>query len=136
MATIISYNVNGIRAAIRKGFLEWLQRVNPDIVLIQETKAQPDQIPVFEFESMGYQVHIHSAVKKGYSGVASSQKSNPMLLKPASDTKSMTWKAGFYGQISEMFPLPVFTILRVRAVMNGKPLKWSGSMIFINIRII
>jgi len=80
MATIISYNVNGIRAAIRKGFLEWLQRVNPDIVLIQETKAQPDQIPVFEFESMGYQVHIHSAVKKGYSGVAILTKIKPDVV--------------------------------------------------------
>jgi len=77
MATIISYNVNGIRAAIRKGFLDWVQQVNPDIILLQETKAQPDQIPVFDFEAMGYKCYFHSAVKKGYSGVGILTKVEP-----------------------------------------------------------
>lgn len=67
---IITYNVNGIRAAVRKGFLDWLKQENPDIVCIQETKAQDDQIPVFEFTELGYHTYIHSAQKKGYSGVA------------------------------------------------------------------
>ena len=67
---IITYNVNGIRAAVRKGFLDWLKQENPDIVCIQETKAQHDQIPVFEFTELGYHTYIHSAQKKGYSGVA------------------------------------------------------------------
>ena len=70
MAKIISYNVNGIRAAIRKGLLEWLQEVKPDILLLQETKAQPDQVPVFDLEILGYRTFWHSAEKKGYSGVA------------------------------------------------------------------
>lgn len=51
---IISYNVNGIRAAITKGFLEWLQHANPDIICLQEIKATPDQIPLDEFEKAGY----------------------------------------------------------------------------------
>ncbi len=67
---IITYNVNGIRAAVKKGFLDWLKQENPDVLCIQETKAQPDQIPVFEFTELGYHTYIHSAVKKGYSGVA------------------------------------------------------------------
>ena len=51
---IISYNVNGIRAALKKGFAEWLQTENPDIVCIQETKAQPEQIDSELFKSLGY----------------------------------------------------------------------------------
>jgi len=69
MASIITYNVNGIRAAINKGFLDWLQSTDPDIVLLQETKAQPEQIPLFDLELLGYQSHWFSAEKKGYSGV-------------------------------------------------------------------
>jgi exodeoxyribonuclease-3 len=68
---IISYNVNGIRAAMRKGFLEWLQAANPDVICIQETKANIDQVEVAEIEAAGYPYHYwFSAQKKGYSGVA------------------------------------------------------------------
>ncbi len=67
---IISYNVNGIRSAIAKGFLHWLEDEAPDVVCLQETKAQPEQVPVFEFEALGYQTFWHSAIKRGYSGVA------------------------------------------------------------------
>ena len=77
MARIISYNVNGIRAAIRKGLLDWVQAAGPDILLIQESKAQPDQIPVLDFELMGYRSFWHSAVKKGYSGVGILTKADP-----------------------------------------------------------
>jgi exodeoxyribonuclease-3 len=77
MKKIISYNVNGIRAAMKKGFLEWLSVANPDIVCIQETKAQGDQIPVFDFEVAGYKTYLTSAVKKGYSGVAILTKQEP-----------------------------------------------------------
>jgi exodeoxyribonuclease-3 len=51
---IISYNVNGIRAAITKGFLEWLQQANPDVICLQEIKATEDQIPKIEIEAAGY----------------------------------------------------------------------------------
>jgi exodeoxyribonuclease-3 len=66
---IISYNVNGIRAAIGKGLLEWLQTAEPDIVCFQEIKANEEHIPAIEFESLGYQTFWLPAVKKGYSGV-------------------------------------------------------------------
>ncbi|TBW29853.1 exodeoxyribonuclease III [Gramella sp. KN1008] len=76
--TIISYNVNGIRAAIRKGFLDWLQQANPDIVCIQEIKAHPEQLDLEEFEKAGYPYHYwHPAQKKGYSGVAILSKHEP-----------------------------------------------------------
>jgi len=74
---IISYNVNGIRAAIRKGFLDWLEATNADVVCIQETKAQPDQIPVFDIEAIGYRSYWYSAQKKGYSGVGILSKQKP-----------------------------------------------------------
>lgn len=74
---IITYNVNGIRAAIRKGFVEWLKVADPDIVCLQETKAQPEQIPVELFEQAGYQSYWHSAEKKGYSGVGLLTKIKP-----------------------------------------------------------
>lgn len=67
---IITYNVNGIRAAMAKDFLGWLKAENPDVLCLQETKAQPDQVPTSEFESIGYHSYIYSAKKKGYSGVA------------------------------------------------------------------
>lgn len=74
---IYSFNVNGIRAAIRKGFKDWFSDVMPDILMIQETKAQPGDIEKEFFEEMGYRVFIHSAVKKGYSGVMTITKQEP-----------------------------------------------------------
>lgn len=68
---IISYNVNGIRAAINKGFLDWLKAANPDVICLQEIKATEDQIPVMEIEMAGYPYQYYfPAQKKGYSGVA------------------------------------------------------------------
>lgn len=77
MKRIISYNVNGIRAAIKKGLLEWFSAVDADIICLQETKAQPDQIPLFDIEALGYRNYWYSAKKKGYSGVAILSKQEP-----------------------------------------------------------
>lgn len=75
---IISYNVNGIRSAISKGFLEWLQQSNPDVICLQEIKAQEDQIPIAEITAAGYPYqYYYSAQKKGYSGVAILSKIEP-----------------------------------------------------------
>lgn len=67
---IVTYNVNGLRSALSKGFTDWLAEEQPDVVCLQETKAQPDQIPTLEFEALGYRSFFFSAKKKGYSGVA------------------------------------------------------------------
>ncbi|MEL6306361.1 MAG: exodeoxyribonuclease III [Bacteroidota bacterium] len=69
--TIASYNVNGIRAAMNKGFVEWLQAVSPDVICLQEIKAMEEQVDVAALEAIGY-THNYwfSAQKKGYSGVA------------------------------------------------------------------
>jgi exodeoxyribonuclease-3 len=67
---IISYNVNGIRAAIKKGFLEWLKTDPADIICIQETKASRDDVNYQLINDLGYHDYWFSAQKKGYSGVA------------------------------------------------------------------
>lgn len=68
---IITYNVNGIRAALKKGWLEWLKMAAPDVICIQEIKATPDQVPeLLYLEQMGYEHYWYPAQKKGYSGTA------------------------------------------------------------------
>ena len=78
---IISYNVNGIRAAINKGFVDWLKTENPDIIGIQELKADISQIEPSIFTDLGYELHWFPAVKKGYSGVAIFTKIKPKSIK-------------------------------------------------------
>jgi len=67
---IISYNTNGIRAAIKKGFIDWLKTNPADIICIQETKANKEDVDCTAIEALGYQTYWFSAQKKGYSGVA------------------------------------------------------------------
>ncbi|QNJ97306.1 exodeoxyribonuclease III [Constantimarinum furrinae] len=75
---IISYNVNGIRAAMRKGFIDWLKQANPDVICLQEIKANMDQVTLEDIEEAGYPYHYwYSAQKKGYSGVAIFSKIKP-----------------------------------------------------------
>jgi exodeoxyribonuclease-3 len=77
---IISYNTNGIRAAIKKGFIDWLQTDPADIVCIQETKASKDDVDAGGIEALGYDTYWFSAQKKGYSGVAVFTKIKPGLV--------------------------------------------------------
>ena len=74
---IITYNVNGIRSAASKGLLEWVKDAAPDVLCVQETKAQQDQMPALIFQEMGYHCYNFSAQKKGYSGVAIFTKQEP-----------------------------------------------------------
>ena len=75
---IITYNVNGIRAAMNKGLVEWLKAANPDVLCLQEIKATPDQVDVNQFEALGYHLYWYPAQKKGYSGVAIFTKLKPL----------------------------------------------------------
>lgn len=74
---VITLNANGIRAAERKGFFQWLQQQDADIVCIQETKAQSEQLQAKAFWPHGYHCFYHDAEKKGYSGVALYCKKRP-----------------------------------------------------------
>lgn len=78
---LISYNVNGIRSAINKGFVDWLKKENPDIIGLQEIKAQENDINSSIFQDLGYELYWNPAVKKGYSGVAIFTKIKPKAIK-------------------------------------------------------
>lgn len=75
---IVSYNVNGIRAALKKDWIDWVAAHNFDVIGLQETKAQEDQVPMDELKALGFEhLYWHSAEKKGYSGVAIFSKVKP-----------------------------------------------------------
>jgi exodeoxyribonuclease III len=74
---IITYNVNGLRAAVRKGFVEWMIATDADVICLQEIKANPDQLDLELFHQQGYKTYWHPAVKKGYSGVATFSRIEP-----------------------------------------------------------
>ena len=90
---IVSYNVNGIRAALKKGFLEWLVAANPDVICLQEIKAQEDQLDLSLFEAAGYPYNYwFSAQKKGYSGVAILSKTEPKNIVFGTGIESMDFE--------------------------------------------
>lgn len=97
---IISYNLNGIRSAISKGLLDWLRTEDPDVFCIQESKAQPEQIDTLAMQELGYHSYIHSAEKKGYSGVCIFSKQKPDRVvagmgMPAYDSEGRVLRADF-----------------------------------------
>ncbi|HIL66528.1 MAG TPA: exodeoxyribonuclease III [Flavobacteriales bacterium] len=77
MVKILTYNVNGIRAALRKDFASWLKATNPDVLCLQEIKANSEQFDESIFNDLGYHCFWNSAEKKGYSGVAILTKTKP-----------------------------------------------------------
>lgn len=109
---IISYNVNGIRAAINKGWLDWVKATNADVICLQEIKATPDQIAdLFKIEELGYRHFWYPAQKKGYSGTAILSKIDPLHVEygcgiEAYDNEGRVIRADFEGfsVISAYFP--------------------------------
>ena len=90
---IISYNVNGIRAAITKGFIDWLQSANPDVICLQEIKATEDQIPTDIIKEAGYPFQYYfSEQKNGYSGVAILCKTEPKNIVYGTGIESMDFE--------------------------------------------
>ena len=90
---IISYSVNGIRAAINKGFIDWLAIANPDVICLQEIKAMEEQLDLSLFENAGYNYNYwYSAQKKGYSGVAILCKKEPTNIEYGIGIKSMDFE--------------------------------------------
>ena len=77
---LISWNVNGIRAAIKKEFAASLEAMNPDALCLQETKAQDDQVLEALQDISGYHIYMNSAIKKGYSGTAILVKTKPLSI--------------------------------------------------------
>ncbi|ULC59983.1 exodeoxyribonuclease III [Flaviramulus sp. BrNp1-15] len=104
---IISYNVNGIRAAINKGFIDWLKAANPDVVCLQEIKALEEQLDLDLFNEAGYNYNYwFSAQKKGYSGVAILSKKEPDHVEFGTGIESMDFEGrnlrADFGDVSVM----------------------------------
>lgn len=78
--SLLSWNVNGIRAVYKKGFLKWLEQEAPDVLCVQETKAAPDQLPEELVSPPGYRTFWSAAKRKGYSGVAVFTKLEPAAV--------------------------------------------------------
>jgi len=90
---IISYNVNGIRAAMKKGFVDWIQQANPDVICLQEIKALKEQVDVEAIQQAGYQYQYwYSAQKKGYSGVAIFCKKEPKHIEYGTGIETMDFE--------------------------------------------
>ena len=90
---IISYNVNGIRAAVNKGFIAWLQSADPDVICLQEIKALKEQLDLSVFKEAGYNYNYwFSAQKKGYSGVAILSKTEPDHVEYGTGIESMDFE--------------------------------------------
>lgn len=108
---IISYNVNGIRAAVKKGFFDWLKTNPADVICLQETKATQHDVDVKQLEALGFHHYWFSAQKKGYSGVAIFSKTKPDAVfygqeNEASDFEGRVIQADFGGVrlINAYFP--------------------------------
>ncbi len=95
---IISYNVNGIRAAIKKGLYDWLATNPAEVICLQETKANNGDVDVQALEALGYEHHWFSAGKKGYSGVAIFTKIKPTSVKTGNGFEM----SDFEGRVIEM----------------------------------
>jgi len=112
---ILSWNVNGIRSVYSKGFLDWLKAESPDILCVQETKAQPDQVPAELLDFDDYFSFWNSAQKKGYSGVGVFSKQEPLEVKD---------KLGFRDFDSEgrflVLKYPKFTLVNVYMPQGGR----------------
>lgn len=111
MTKIYSWNVNGIRAAQRKGFLDWLRQTDADIVCVQETKANPNQLDDALRNPDGYHTYWASAERPGYSGVALFSKQAPRAVKlgigiPEYDREGRTIVADYddFTLITAYFP--------------------------------
>ena len=89
---LLSYNVNGIRAALTKGFVFWLEATEADVICIQETKALESQVDTAAIEALGYHHYWFSAQKKGYSGVAIFSKQKPLHVAYGSGIEHMDFE--------------------------------------------
>ena len=115
MAKILTYNVNGIRAALNKGFDHWLKSSNPDIVCLQEIKAKPEQFNEEAFNKRGYKCFINSAEKPGYSGVAILSKITPNHVEFGCGIEEidLNKKATFKDYLkSKLFFMPTITLIQ------------------------
>ena len=102
---ILSWNVNGIRAADKKGLFDWFRKQDAEIVCLQEIKAMPEQVPPHLKNIPGYEIYWNSAERKGYSGVVTITKQKPIEIKKGFDT-AIYWMLKTTCTFTETLRLP------------------------------
>ncbi len=123
MIKILSWNVNGIRAVLKKGLLDWVKKESPDIICFQETKALPTQLPPELRHPADYEAHWHSAERLGYSGVSTWTKTKPLSVKKGFGIKKFDEE----GRVLET-EFKDFTLLNIyfpNGKMNEERLKYK-----------
>ena len=128
MPTIITYNVNGIRASIKKDLPEWLSASNVDILCLQEIKAKPDQFNEAIFNDLGYNCFINSAEKAGYSGVAILTKMKPKHVEYGCGIE----KIDFEGRVIRA-DFEDFSVMSVYFPSGSNPLRQEFKMEFLSL---
>jgi exodeoxyribonuclease III len=106
--TLYSWNVNGIRAAEKKGFINWLIEINADVIAVQETKAHPDQLSEALLKPAGYYSYWNAAEKKGYSGVGTYSKVQPKAVTTGMNEKKFDTEGRVL--VTEFEPFVLFNI--------------------------
>lgn len=120
---LLSWNVNGIRAIYKKGFLDWFTETNPDILCLQETKAHPDQL-VDELKNVdGYESHFSWAEKKGYSGVVTYTKLKPKKVHQGIGKKEFDSEGRFI--VTEFDEFTLFNIYFPNGKARAERLKYK-----------
>jgi len=120
---LLSWNVNGIRAIYKKGFLEWLKKENPDVLCLQETKAHPDQL-TDELKNVDeHKSYFSSAEKKGYSGVVTYSKLNPVKVQQGIGIKKFDSEGRF--MITEFDEFILFNIYFPNGKASDERLKYK-----------
>ncbi len=127
MSTILTYNVNGIRAALKKGLDSWIDAAQADIVCLQEIKAKPEQFNKGLFNELGYHCFINSAVKPGYSGVAILSKIKPHHIEMGCGID----KIDFEGRIIRA-DFDNYSVMSVYFPSGSNPLRQSFKMEFLD----
>ena len=128
MTKIISYNVNGIRAALRKGLDSWLEFSKADILCLQEIKSKPEQFDEKVFNNLGYSCFINSAEKPGYSGVAILSKVNPNHIEIGCGIE----KIDLEGRIIRL-DFTSYSVMSVYFPSGSNPLRQSFKMDFLEL---
>ena len=126
MPTIITYNVNGIRAAIKKDLAGWLKASKADILCLQEIKAKPEQFDEAIFNELGYTCFINSAEKPGYSGVAILSKINPKHVEYGCGIE----KIDFEGRVIRA-DFEDYSVMSVYFPSGSNPLRQTFKMEFL-----
>jgi len=120
---LLSWNINGIRAIYKKGFLEWMQQETIDVLCLQEIKAQPDQIPPQLRNLPNYHVLINSGERKGYSGVATFMKTKPVNVKMGFDVPTFDTEGRIL--ITEFSDFTLFNIYFPNGKKNDERLQYK-----------